>query len=473
MARPKGSGRGRGRVVPKRPAEPRWQKELRQRYGIVPYKKLPLASSADPSNPDRKTGVLIYTYLPTLENGDRVRVQPVALGRVRVVLLIRKQIGFGQTMQRKMRRQAVEYQRSMMLDPSVQHGGSQSGGATISPFDNPYGGQVGWELYATGQSTRALPDGSRMPSGAEAGREDISGVDGARRIRFWFSQLPENKRTHFDPGLRKGDPMRSSRSWRPWVNQDCIGRLIREASAGIRGRVDPVIFAIRTSQKMVNPDTGIPETIYPLRELEGDWMIPPGKCMDRVYRGITLEAAVRRLTGTRKASGYYCNDYYDDGVCLGSDTPFRTVIASSPEKIYELWRDAYAAVPDQYKAEVNAAYHRILLWRFLNRRKLTPGKGRGNAAIERNANLIQAYRAFVFNSNGCPVAINTNLLRVNGVKLGPIRKKKVPWAQFSTSGDRERRFGEWLFKILNKDPASCKTRIDGLSELLAAVDVMR
>lgn len=338
-----------------------------------------------------------------------------------VVLLKRWTIGFGPTAHPR-------------VEPDV---------ARARRGENPFAGRTGWTLHAMGPK-------------AEAER-GMKGTDAASRLRHWFVRLPREQRVALRPAgfLPAGDPLRApGTKFRQWVSDECIATLVRAAAAGDKD-IAPLRFAVLPKQQLLLPETRTKIAIYPIAELQKVFAANGAGCRLEAPSGVTLEQAA-------KALGF---------------PDLRKPLSVGAGGLYEAWRSRAARATERQRLLLNVAYHRILLHRFLQRRRLTPPmRGEVGRELERRANLVQAYRVFVFDRRGCPVGINVPLLEANNLTLKTIVNRKVPHAGFTRSDQkRVRDFGAWLFTdVLNKAITECKpSGLAGLAQLLAAVDELR
>lgn len=306
-------------------------------------------------------------------------------------------------------------------------------------YTNPFGGKWGWTLNAMGKK-------------AEAERE-LTGPSAADRLRHWFVQLPAEGRVALQPAhlVGPGDPLRAAGSvFRQWVADDCIAALVRAGAQG-SPQVAPLLFAVQPRQTL-RLGEGKTTTVYPIQDLVRIMQEPSEDCaLERP--GMTLSEAATLL-------GF--PDKYKP-LSVGADG------------LYDAWRVRARVARGRAQLEVNAAYHRILLHRFLRQKRLTPrvpGRGDLSRAIERRANLLQAYRVFVFDRRGCPVGLNVPLLEANHIGVKSILDKQVTHAGFTALSDRAKKFGGWLFTdVLDKAIVECKPQgIQGLDALLAAAE---
>lgn len=316
--------------------------------------------------------------------------------------------------------------------------------------ENPYAGRSGWTLYAMG------PKAER--------ERGLKGPDAASRLRHWFVRIPQEHRISLRPVgfVPPGDPLRApGNQFRQWVGDECIVSLIRAGAQGA-GDVKPLRFAVMPKQSVLIPETRQRVDIYPIAELARVFAAD-NTCRLEAPHGVTLKAAANAL-------GF---------------ADLRKPLSTAPENVYEAWRSRSARADPQQRLLLNVAYHRILLHRFLQRRRLTPkliGSKRRKQisdSVERRAALTQAYRVFVFDRRGCPVGLNVPLLEANNLTVtGPkgLINRKVPHAGFTRSDQkRVREFGAWLFTdVLHKAITECKPEsISGLAELLAVADQLR
>lgn len=313
---------------------------------------------------------------------------------------------------------------------------------------NPFGGKYGWTLHAMGKS-----------AWKERG---LTGTDDAKRLLEPFKRIPPEQRVHLQPrGYLPGpepdtgypgDPLLSGSSkFRPWVSDECIAGLIRAASPKLR-------FSVRAKQRELLPGSGGQRQyaeIFPIRYLQQAFQ-EGHQCDLVIPQGVSLSQAA-------KALGF---------------ADLRKVISIAPEKLYEAWRSRSERANDRQQRLLNLVYHRVLLHRFLRMRRLTPvieGNRELSIEIERRARLMQAYRVFVFDRQGCPVAINTALLEANNLQVKTLMDKQIPHAEFTRYGPKARKFGAWVFTdVLRKRISECRSReVYGLEGLLAAAEELR
>lgn len=317
---------------------------------------------------------------------------------------------------------------------------------------NPFEGQSGWTLYAMG--TKAWME------------RGLTGTDDAAALRYWYKRIPVEERIGLPPNWflpkTKGpndklvrDPLSSpDERWRPWVSDRAITSLIRAASKGAPG-IQPLKFAVPPEQDARSG--GHAFKIQPMSILRN--LFSEGETVEvQRQQGLTLREAVKVLRGT--------------------DAAYQSWINKKPELLYEAWRSQVMSATPAQQQILNLAYHRILLWRFLQKRRLTPNSY--PPELERHAQLIQAYRVFVFNRMGCPVGLNTRLLKLNGVDVSSLQNRNIPYASYLRFSDaKAHKWGEWLYsRVLNKASVECRAyqapiEIDGLSELLAHAEAMR
>jgi hypothetical protein len=356
-----------------------------------------------------------------------------------VVLLERWAIGFGPTLHPRIGGKGI------IVDPDT-------GMTSRAHSENPYAGRTGWVLRAMGPK-------------AEAER-GLRGPDAASRLRHWFVRLPDEHRVALyppmrgpnSPGLPKGDPLRAPGStFRQWVGDECITTLIKLASAG-SPQVKPLLFAVKPSQRAMIPETRQVLTIYPIQD------------MQRVFQRYAKGCALRPPSGmSLKQAGVQA---------LGFETMLKAKSAGAGI-VYEAWRARSLQATPKQRLILNTAYHRLLLRRFLDNRPLTPKahprkpRSAVSAETERRANLIQAYRVFVFDRRGCPVGINVPLLEANNIRIKSVLDRKITHADFTRGQAKAKVWGAWLFTdVLNKRISECRPaeQIHGLAELLAVVD---
>jgi hypothetical protein len=392
------------------------------------------------------------------------------------VVLQRFTINFGQTSQRDIvARARRERPHELLIERE------EIDGFGAFRVDNPYGGRSGWLLHGSG--TAAYRDHGKVG-------------DDAATLRHWYKRLPITERVSFFPhedkrswGVPSGDPLLSPSKSRAdrWVSDECITMLIRSATSGFAGGRGKLRFAVlprqveRGAADVFKSERGggdrpilAPATaISPIEVLRNIFDVAKGKkqCRLTVPKGLSLLQAANILGwsappgATAKESRRVLNKPLDVGA----------------ETLYEHWRVGMrAASSDHHRLLLNMAYHRALAHRFLtgkkSRPRLTPrtsGDARLDAEIERRANLVQAYRVFIFD-RGCPVGINLPFVEANGFKIKDLLERRVPYASF-TKGSRAARWTFWLYDfVLQKGVQQCKPgAMPGLADLLAQVDQLR
>lgn len=300
----------------------------------------------------------------------------------------------------------------------------------------------GWRLRALGPPSEIRLHGSDLRTQA--------------RLSMLFARIPTGKgKTWLQTSLDKRDPYYwyaarrdpkgKEPAWTPWVSHECIGWLVTEgAKLGLH-------FAARAIDP---PD---PTRVLPARSLIEDivtYIADPASCRVRPPREKSIRSAARILG-------------------MNELQP----LSAGAGELYEAYRSALRASDD--KTDVHEAYHRVLLHRFLRRRRLVPKLVRSSQigdAAERRANLLQAHRVFVFNSSGCPMRFNQRVLEANGIKADDQLEAlaaKNPLLMY----DRDPRgqylvkdWTQWLFeKVLELDPKKCREIFTGHIEGLHAL----
>ncbi len=304
---------------------------------------------------------------------------------------------------------------------------------------NPFGGKWGWAVYS-------IPE-------KEWKNRGLKGKDDKARIRPYLELVPKSQKVQLKPigTLPQGDPLLSHTRWyRPWVSDECIAELIRDASVDL-------LFSVPPDQRVVVDYEATPRLytkIFPIREISNVFRANYS-CEMEPPKGMSLREAANTL---------------------GFEDQFGA-INTAPENLYRAWKRRSRAASDKRQRLLNAAYHRTLLHRFLRMDRLTPviENEALDAEIERRAQLIQAYRAFVFNRIGCPVGLNETLLKANNLMVKKLVDRNVHNAGFIRYGKKAGKFGNWLFRrVLLKTPGECQpSGIAGLDGLLAAVDELR
>lgn|GEM_PF-3728968 len=226
---------------------------------------------------------------------------------------------------------------------------------------------------------------------------------------------------HFQAGARGG-----GFAWTPWVKPECIGWLVTEgAKLGI-------YFATPPLEKGVPP-----RQCDELRLDVQNYLKGTVSCSLKVVRKPGIRGAAKVLG-------------------VGELQP----LSISAMGLFEAYQAALRSNPD--KREVHEAYHRVLLHRFLRRRTLVPLGSRSSIVgkeSERRANMLQARRVFVFNSEGCPTRLNKQLLEENGIGIEELLLKKPTLVYVrNTQGQYlVHEWTKWLFEeVLGKKPESCR-----------------
>jgi len=214
-------------------------------------------------------------------------------------------------------------------------------------------------------------------------------------------------RAWLESGLVSSDPLWTPgrMQFQPWFTESCAPWIILEGTRlGLR-------FALQQYDRS-NPQAR-----------------PPGKYdwTQAEYLSRLIESYLRDPERFRDLFGAcYVGPDRERGLVASTktlDLEKTQGISINAETLYNHYR--WALKHNEDKAAVHRAYHRILLHRFLRRRRLTPGgpyTGGVADAAERRAKLLQAHRVLVFNSQGCPVAWNETELAANGIDKETIRK---------------------------------------------------
>lgn len=226
-------------------------------------------------------------------------------------------------------------------------------------------------------------------------------------------------------------------AWTPWVKPECAAWLV------VEGAKLGLFFAARATE-------GLKEA----EELKLD--------VNQYLRGdISCEVRPPRDLSIGGAARVFGLNRYEP-------------LSMSAMGLFEVYQRALKEATN--KRDVHEAYHRILLHRFLRRRLLVPTSTRSSEIgkeSERRANLLQAHRVFVFNSNGCPTRLNSTFLESNGIGIKELLAKN-PLLMYSRDPRNRYLVNEWtawLFRdVLKKDPDDCRSlftseSMDGLSVL--------
>lgn len=200
--------------------------------------------------------------------------------------------------------------------------------------------------------------------------------------------------------MSKSDPLHSvgHDRFQAWLNESCVPWLVVNGTKlGLKFAVPP--FDRSDLERTPSRFEESPATT--LAKLVASYVRDPQNFVS-VFGECSISPV--REQGIR-SSGYVLDLKKTEGISVNAET------------LYNHYRWSLKHSAD--KAAVHAAYHRILLHRFLRRRALVPKTGPldavGNAA-ERRARLLQAHRVLVFNSEGCPVSFNQQALEANGIK---------------------------------------------------------
>lgn len=286
----------------------------------------------------------------------------------------------------------------------------------------------GFILRAMSEVTEAEKIGSDESLGTQA------------KISKLFRLISE-KKTWLEPRLEPGDPYKApfSLGYTAWVDEDCVPWLIVEGSKlGLKfaGRDERTFEGTTTANYLISLVS------FYLRNPE------------------QFECGIKRER--------------EPGLRLSSRTlniPGTESIGMGAGELYERYRSALMSASDP--SEVHRAYHRILLHRFMRRRRLTPqaratrAADRVSDAIERRANLLQAHRLFVFNSRGCPVRINAEVLYDSGIDIVAIGSKRpiLPTIQGTVDA-----WTKWLYEdILEIKPEKCMPTKQEIIEMRAGL----
>jgi len=340
---------------------------------------------------------------------------------------------------------------------------------------NPYGGQSGWILRGAGKA--AYKD------------HGLVGDDGAT-LRFWYVRVPNSDRITLFPkqglntrkwGLPAGDPLRAAgRLAGRWVSDEYITTLVAYAARGLPPKVPPLNFAVLPTQgdrsaKEPGPDLAPPTAFSPIQALYE--LFSTGVKQElQAPKGLSLlDAATALGFGGSKPAGMSKEE-----ARRWRQKVLTSPLNSSPALLFEMWRRRSERATANQRLILNEAYHRILVAKFLKlgkrgKPRLTPptkGNKRLDAEIEARANLIQAYRVFVFDRNGCPVGLNQAFIETMGIRINTLRDRNVPYARYLRGG-LAKKWTAWLYaEVLNKSPQECTSGVvlSGLEELLVAVN---
>ena len=212
----------------------------------------------------------------------------------------------------------------------------------------------------------------------------------------------KGNRTWLENGthMLKGDPLRgtsSSSLFQPWISESCVPWLILEGSR------NGLVFATRPYD-FENPDA------VPGRYEES----PATTLIKLVALYLRDRAGFASDFGNCKTSAERSKGLMLSNKELGLN---RTeAIGMDAGRLFDVFRLALKL--SENKAAVHEAYHRILLHKFLHRRNLVPKLSGDSVALAsmRRAWVLQAHRLLVFNSSGCPVSFNQEVLEENGIR---------------------------------------------------------
>jgi len=214
----------------------------------------------------------------------------------------------------------------------------------------------------------------------------------------WHSK---GNRTWLENGkhMPKHDPLRGvgAKEFQPWIAESCIPWLILEGTKqGLLFSTRPYDFENTDAvpgRYEESPATSLIKLVARYRSDRQGFESSFGDC--KVVAGRT-----KGLLLANKVLGLERTE----------------AIGMNPLQLFNVFRFAMKQATD--KSEVYAAYHRILLHKFLHRRILVPKLSNDSVAHAtlRRAWLLQAHRLLVFNSSGCPVSFNQEVLEENGIK---------------------------------------------------------
>lgn len=332
-----------------------------------------------------------------------------------VVLLLRYQIAQGRTVYNRMPRyqdvMTPEQIHIFRTQRRIRGDSDEEIGIKLSDRMNLFSGRDGWILRATGARAE--------------GRADTT----AKRLLAAVQLIPQTKRTWLSPNLPKTDPYRTPQAYGlnflPWIEHDCVGTLIREGSkTGLR-------WGTYEQQRYFDQESHQELVIKPLPMLQRAAASPEGCEIVPPRSGLTLLEAGRILGLLTRTSA----------IDMGSTALYNTYLVrlkASPKSA----------------ADIHAAYHRVLMHRFLRRTRLSPtidtDRNR-SLELERRACLLQAHRLFVFDRFGCPVSLNDSLIRAYELDLRALQKRSVTQPRYVKDS-----WSVWLYNfVLRKTPDAC------------------
>jgi hypothetical protein len=326
---------------------------------------------------------------------------------------------------------------------SKRRGSAEQEFVTIRPGVVRERGLVSSPGEAMGWMLRAL----KPENEAKISTEDHSTLT---KVSSLFARIDRDRKTWLEPDLPpiggKADSRLSpvgnaigKKIWVPWVWEDCIPWLVFEGTKlGLRFAAGGAATRRETS--------GLPTSQYLINLLQSAIANPSNyECKIEAPRGVGIRSAAQAM-GVQDIQA----------------------ISMPAMELYRSFALSLKSSAD--KRKVFEAYHRILLHRFLRRRRLTPPARVTRAsdpvsdAIERRANLLQAHRLFVFNEKGCPVSVNAETLHMNGLDPSALGKRRVSNPEAPVV-----EWTMWLYSdVLEKPVSECLTKIRGLESLAAA-----
>ena len=270
----------------------------------------------------------------------------------------------------------------------------------------------------------------------------VAGRDLGTQVKLTklFEMIGRNQKAWLSPKVPAGDPYRSPfPGFVAWIHEHCLAWLVVEGTKiGLKFTVSDETKNQAESQVETVKRTIVYALKHPFRSPCPVIDRRPGLQLADKILGISNAAIQTARGGTR---------FENKGATLGA------------ERLFEFYRLALSEASDQQeKRDIHEAYHRILLHKFLQRLRLTPPPlgSRSRAAdplgdsIERRALLLQAHRVFVFAPNGCPVALNTQLLEQNGIG---IKELKIHSATIPAKATE---WANWLYdEVLDLDKRNC------------------